>query len=189
LKKSFLFFCFFDIVKSFIIISIYNLTNDLCLPSKTFTQINQNINSTFQFEINYGQNILFTSDSFINIKQNLQSKLLISITNSFDVYFSRYSFNNFSQEDRSLIDIWIKYGQNLIFEDYAIYNIDIYRSSILRIGFQHSRGTLQMSMNAFSNINEGRFIFLRFFIIKNQITNSPYLSSLDRKRGQEWRKD
>ncbi|CAF4920221.1 unnamed protein product, partial [Rotaria sp. Silwood2] len=42
------------------------------------------------------------------------------------------------------------------FEDNAIQNIDIWRSSILRIGFQHSYGTLQMATNAFVNINEGQ---------------------------------
>ena len=45
------------------------------------------MNSTFQFEINYGQNILFTTDAFVNIKQKLQSKFSIHIINSYDVYF------------------------------------------------------------------------------------------------------
>ena len=65
------------------------------------------------------------------------------------------SLKNFHQEDRALLDIWIKYGKNLIFEQNSIQNIDIWRSSIMRIGFQHSYGTLQMATNAFVNINEG----------------------------------
>ncbi|CAF0811119.1 unnamed protein product [Rotaria sordida] len=143
-------------LKSSIIFSIYNITNDLCLPAETFSQIKQDINSTFQFQINYGKNILFTPNTFINISQRAQSKLAIFITNSLDVYFSHQSLNYFHQEDRSLLDIWIKYGKNLIFEDNAIQNIDIWRSSIMRIGFQHSYGTLQMATNAFVNINEGQ---------------------------------
>jgi len=175
---------YFDLVNSFLIISIYNLTNDLCLPNKTFSQIKQNLNSTFQFEINSIQNILFTTNSFINIKQYLQSNLLITITNSFDVYFSRYSFNNFHQENQSVIDISVKSGQNLIFEDDAIYNIDIYRSSILKIGFQYGRGTLQMATNAFSQINEGIYrvfqksvvkVFSYIFAIPHNFINNFFL--------------
>ncbi|CAF1499236.1 unnamed protein product, partial [Adineta steineri] len=169
-------------LKSSLIISIYNITNDLCLPSKTFSQIKQDMNSTFQFEINYGQNILLTSNTFININQKLQSKLAISITNSYDVYFSRYSLNNLHQEDQSFIDIWISYGQNLIFEDYAVNNIDIYRSSILRIGFQHSRGTLQMAMNAFSNINEGQGGELLFQIMNSSDFYFRFNESISLKR-------
>jgi hypothetical protein len=132
------------------------MTNNLCLPAKTFSQIKQDVNSTFQFQINYGKNILFTPHSFINITQRAQSKLSIIITNSSDVYFTQQSLKNFHQEDRSFLDIWIKYGKNLIFDDNAIQNIDIWRSSIMRIGFQHSYGTLQMATNAFANINEGK---------------------------------
>ncbi|CAF2765458.1 unnamed protein product [Rotaria sp. Silwood2] len=155
LKKEFC-FLFLFLVKSSIVFSIYNITNDLCLPAETFSQIKQDINSTFQFEIDYGKNILFKPNTFVNISQRAQSKLSIIITNSLDVYFTRQSLNYFHQEDRSLLDIWIKYGKNLIFEDNAIQNIDIWRSSILRIGFQHSYGTLQMATNAFVNINEGQ---------------------------------
>ncbi|UJR10700.1 hypothetical protein I4U23_014893 [Adineta vaga] len=149
-------------LKSSLIVSIYNLTNDLCIPSKTFSQIKQDVNSTFQLEINYGRNILFNSDSFTNINQKFESKLSVSVTNVYDVYFARYALNHIHQEDRSFVDIWMKYGQNLIFQDYAINNMDIYQASILRVGFQHSRGTLQMATNAFSSINEGQggeFIF------------------------------
>lgn len=147
--------------------------------NKTFDNVKQNLNSTFQLEINSGQNILFTSQSFNNIRQSLQSKLLISIINSFDVYFSEYSLKNFYQENQSLIDISVKYGQNLIFENYAIYY-----SNILRIAFQHSRGTLQMATNAFSRINQSileclpsnflNFLFLIDADVKLifQITNS-----------------
>ncbi|CAF1387606.1 unnamed protein product [Rotaria sordida] len=175
-------------LKSYLIISIYNLTNDLCLLNKTFNQIKQDFNSTFQFEINYGQNLLLTSNSFININQKLQSKLSIIIINSLDVYFSHYALNNIYQEDQSLIDISIKYGQNLIFDDYAINNMYIYHSSILRIGFQHSRGTLQMAMNAFSNINEGqsgRLIFQimnssNFYFRFNQTSSLERIEIIDR---------
>ena len=144
-----------NIVNSLIIMSIYNLTNDLCLSNKTFNQIKQNQNSRFEFEINLSKNIIFTTNSFIDIKQNLQSKFLINIINSFDIYFSRYSLTNIYQNNRSLIHILIKYGQNLIFEDDSIYNIDMDRQSIFTIGFQHSRGTLQMATNTFSQINQG----------------------------------
>ncbi|CAF0896471.1 unnamed protein product [Rotaria sp. Silwood1] len=175
-------------LKSYLIISIYNLTNDLCLPNKTFNQIKQDLNSIFQFEINYGQNFLFTSNSFINIYQKLQSKLFITIINSLDVYFSRYSLNNIHQKNHSLIDISIKYGQNLIFDDYAINNMSIYNSSILTIRFQYSRGALQMAMNAFSNINQGQDGKLVFQIINssnyylrfNQLTSLERIEIIDR---------
>ncbi|CAF4724445.1 unnamed protein product [Rotaria sp. Silwood1] len=175
-------------LKSSIIFSIYNITNDLCLPAETFSQIKQDINSTFQFEINYGQNILFTPNTFINISQRAQSKLSIIITNSLDVYFTHQSLNYFHQEDQSLLDIWIKYGKNLIFEDNAIQNIDIWRSSIMRIGFQHSYGTLQMATNAFVNINEGQGGKILFQIMNstdfyfrfNQSITLEHLEILDR---------
>ncbi|CAF3292890.1 unnamed protein product [Rotaria socialis] len=160
----------FDIItqlKSSIIFSIYNITNDLCLPAETFSQIKQDMNSTFQFQISYAKNILFTTDAFTNISQRAQSKLSITITNSLDVFFTNQSLNYFHQEDRSLLDIWIKYGKNLIFADYAIQNIDILRSSTMRIGFQHSSGTLQMATNAFVNINEGQGGELLFQIMNS----------------------
>ncbi|CAF4751261.1 unnamed protein product [Rotaria socialis] len=174
-------------LKSYIIISIYNLTNDLCLPNKTFDQIKQDFNSTFQFEINYGQNLLFTSNSITNVNQNLQSKFTIAIANSLDIYFSRCAFNNIHQEDHSLIDISVKYGQNLIFDDYAINNMNINHSSMLKIGYQHSIGTLQMTMNSFSNINEGQGGELVFQIMNssdfyfrfNQSTSLQRLVILD----------
>jgi len=143
------------------------MTNDLCLPSETFSQIKQDINSTFQFEIDYGKIILFTPHTFMNISQRTESKLSIIITNSLDVYFMNQSLKNFHQEDRSLIDIWIKYGRNLIFDNNAIQNIDIWRSSIMRIGFQYSSGLLQMATNAFTNINEGQGGELLFQIINS----------------------
>jgi hypothetical protein len=139
-----------------LIISILNLTNDLCLPTKAFSQIDQNQKSTFRIQIDSGQNILFASNTFFHIKQSRQSKLHIHLINSFDVYFSRYSLNHVHQEDQAQIDISIQYGQNLILEDYAIVTTDVSRSSILKIGFQHSRGTLQMARNAFSKINNGK---------------------------------
>jgi hypothetical protein len=125
------------------------------------------MNSTFQFEIDYGKNLLFSPRSFLNITQRAQSKLAIIITNSLDVYFTNQSLKNFHQEDRSLIDIWIKYSQNLIFDHHAIQNIDIWRSSIMRIGFQYSSGTLQMATNAFSHINEGQGGDLLFQIMNS----------------------
>jgi hypothetical protein len=125
------------------------------------------MNSTFQFEIDYGKNILFTPHTFMNITQRAQSKLSIIITNSLDVYFTNESLKNFHQEDRSLIDIWIKYGRNLIFDNHAIQNIDIWRSSIMRIGFQYSSGILQMKTNAFTNINEGQGGELLFQIMNS----------------------
>lgn len=178
-KKS---FSYLSIDQSLLIISIYNLTNNLCLSNQTFSQIKQQKNSTFQFEIHSGQNILLNSESFSNITQNFQSKFLISITNSYDVYFSRYSLNKFHQENRSFIDISIKRGQNLIFEDYAI---DTDRSGILSIGFQDSRGTLQMAINAFSNINEGQLQFQiinssDFYFRFNQSISLQRLEILDR---------
>ena len=78
--------------------------------------------------------------------------------NTLDVYFAEQAISNFHQEDRSLLDIWVRSGRNLIFEDYAIENVDIWRSSLMRIGFQYSSGTLQMATNAFMNINEGRLM-------------------------------
>lgn len=105
--------------------------------------------------MNYGQNILFNSHAFINISQRAESTLAISTFNSLDVYFTKQSLIDFRQQDRSFLDIWIRHGKSLIFEDNSIQNIDIWRSSILRIGFQHSSGTLQMATNAFSNIKEG----------------------------------
>ena len=132
------------------------MTKNLCLPSRTFSRMQQDINSSFELQINYGANILFKPNTFTNISQRTQSKLAIVIMNSLDVYFTHDSVNNFHQEDRSLLDIWIKYGKNLIFENNAIRNVDIWRSSIMRIGFQHSYGTLQMATNAFVNINEGK---------------------------------
>lgn len=121
------------------------------------------MNSTFQFQISYGKNILFTPNTFINISQRAQSQLSIVITNSLDVYFTNQSLNYLHQVDRSLLDIWIKYGKNLIFEDYSIQNIDIWRSSIMRIGYQYSYGTLQMATNAFLNINEGNLFFINIY--------------------------
>lgn len=117
--------------------------------NKTFNRIKQTLNSTFQFEINYGQNILFASESFNHIKQTLQSNLLINIFNSLDVYFSEYSLKNIQQENQSLIDITNKYGQNLIFENNAIYY-----SNILKIAFEYSKGTIQMATNAVSQTNQ-----------------------------------
>lgn len=170
------------------VFSIYNLTNDLCLLSETFSQIKQDVNSTFQFEIDYGKNILFNSHTFMNISQRSQSKLSIIITNSLDTYFMNQSLKNFHQEDRSFIDIWVKYGQNLIFDNYAVQNIDIWRSSIMRIGFQYSSGTLQMATNAFTSINEGQGGELLFQIMNssdfyfrfNQSTILENLEILDR---------
>ncbi|CAF2955772.1 unnamed protein product [Rotaria sp. Silwood2] len=175
-------------LKSYIIMSIYNLTNDLCLPNKTFSQIKQDLNSTFQFEIDNGQNLLLTSNSFININQKLQSKLSIIIINSLDVYFSHNALNNIHQEDHSLIDISIKYGQNLIFDDYAINHVNIYNSSILRVHFQHSRGTLQIAMNAFSSISKdqsGKLVFQitnssNFYFRFNQSTSLERIEVIDR---------
>jgi hypothetical protein len=143
------------------------MTNDLCLPSQTFSQIKQDVNSTFQFQVNYGKNIFFTPNTFSNISQRAQSKLSIVITNSLDTYFTHDSLNHFHQEDRSLLDIWIKYSKNLIFEDNAIKNIDIWRSSVMRIGFQHSYGTLQMATNAFVNINEGEYNNFLYFLFSS----------------------
>jgi hypothetical protein len=181
-------YSFIILVQSSLIVSIYNMSNDLCLPSETFSQIKQDMNSTFQFEIDYGKNILFSPRTFMNISQRVQSKLSIIITNSFDVYFSNQSLKYFHQEDRSLIDIWIKYGQNLLFDNHAIENIDIWRSSILRIGFQYSYGTLQMATNAFTNINEGQGGELLFQIMNssdfyfrfNQSTKLERLDIIDR---------
>jgi hypothetical protein len=155
MKKNEIFFCI--LVKSSIVFSLYNMTNDLCLPSQTFGQLKQDYNSTFQFEVDYGKNILFTSHTFFNISQLAQSKLSIFITNSFDVYFTKQSITSFHQQEQSLLDIWIKYGRNLIFQDNSIENMDIQRSSIMRIGYQYSYGILQMESNAFVNINEGNF--------------------------------
>ena len=138
----------------------------MCLSAETFSKIKQDVNSTFQFQIDYGQNILFKPYTFVNISQCSQSKLAITVTNSLDTYFSKKSLNDIHQDDQSLIDIWIKYGKNLIFDDNAIQNIDIWRSSIMRIGFQHSYGAMQIATNAFTNINEGNFAieicFLKF---------------------------
>ena len=154
-------------MKSSLIISIYNISTDLCFPSESFSQIQQDVNSTFQLEIDYGRNVLFTSRTFLNVSQRAQSKFSFILTNSNDVYFTNQSLTNFHQEDRSLIDIWIKYGRNLIFDNHAIANIDIWRSSLLRIGFQYSSGTLQMGSNAFSHINEGQGGELLFQIINS----------------------
>ena len=153
----------------------------LFIESNIFSNKQQK-NSTFQFEILSGQNILFNSESFHNITQNSQSKFSINIVQSYDVYFSRYSLSNFHQIARSLIDISVKYGQNLIFEDYAIHNINTDRSGILGIGFQHSRGTLQMAINAFANdelqfrITNSSDFYLRF----NRSTSLQRLEILDR---------
>jgi len=62
------------------------MTNNLCFLVETFSQIKQDINSTFQFEINYEKNILFTPHTFINISQrvhnqNYQLLLLIHLLN------------------------------------------------------------------------------------------------------------
>lgn len=132
------------------------MTSDLCLPSNTFSHIQQDINSTFQFQIQYASNILFTNHSVRNITQRTRSQFSLVLINVFDVYFDQYSINAFHQEDHSLFDIWIKYGNNLIFEDDSVQNIDIWRSSLMRVGFQYSSGALQLATNAFSDINEGK---------------------------------
>jgi hypothetical protein len=95
--------------------------------------------------------------------------------------------NDFHQNNRSFIDISIKYGQNLIFEDYAI---DTDRSGILRINFQDSRGTLQMAINTFSNINEGELQFQilnssDFYFRFNQSISLQRLEILDRLLSSE----
>ncbi|CAF1381530.1 unnamed protein product [Adineta steineri] len=154
-------------LKSSITFSLYNITNDLCLPSETFSQIKQDFNSTFQFEIDYGKDVLFTPKTFFNISQFAQSKLSIILRNSYDVYFMNQSIKNIHQQEQSLLDIWIKYGRNLIFQENSIQNIDIQHSSIMRIGYQYSYGTLQMDLNAFANINEGRGGELLFQIMNS----------------------
>lgn len=141
------------------IFSIFNLTEDLCLPAETFSQIRQDMNSSFQFQVHFANKILFSSNSVINISQRAQSKFSILMIRTNDIYFDQYAIDHFHQEDRSLLDIWIKYGHHLIFEDNSIQNIDIWRSSLMRIGFQNSQGKLQMKPNAFHHINEGFFSF------------------------------
>lgn len=91
----------------------------------------------------------------MNITQRGQSKFSILLSETSNGLFDQYSINHFHQEDRSLLDIWVKYSRNLLFEDYSIQNVDIWRSSIMRIGFQHSSGRLQMKSNAFQKIHEG----------------------------------
>lgn len=148
-------------MNSSLIFSIYNLTDDLCLPSETFSHIDQDVNSTFQFQLQYGSNLLFTNHSVLNVTQRGQSKFAFILINLFDVYFDEQSITYFHQEDQSFFDIWIKYGNNLIFEDNAIQNIDIWRSSVMRVGFQYSSGALQIATNAFSDINEGKSLSSR----------------------------
>jgi len=81
----------------------------------------------------------------------------LKIFSLFDIYFSSYSFNNISQTNQSTIEISTEHIQNLIFDDYAIQtNDDKSRSSSIKIAFEHSRGTLQMSTNTFSLINNGK---------------------------------
>lgn len=153
-----------------------------------FSQIKQDMNSTLQFEVDYGKNLLFTPRTFYNITQRAQSKFTLILTNCNEIYFTNQSLTNFHQEDRSLIDIWVKYSRNLIFDNYAIVNLDIWRSSLLRIAFQYSSGTLQMGPYAFTQINEGQGGELIFQIINSSdfyfrfdsSTNLERLEMLDR---------
>ncbi|CAF0848069.1 unnamed protein product, partial [Didymodactylos carnosus] len=171
-------------LQSTVIISIFNISNDICFPSLTFSCLSQDINSTFQLQVTYGKNILFSKESFVNITQRYKSTLSLLISNCTDIYLSKYSIVNFHQQDQCLIDIWIKYSKNLIFDDYSIKNIDIFKSSILRIGFQYSTGTLQIASNAFTNINEGYGGELLFQIMESNDFyirfNRSALSSLER---------
>jgi hypothetical protein len=144
-------------VQSSLTVSIFNLTSDLCLPARTFSRIEQDMNSTFQFQVHLAGSIGFNADALLNISQRAQSKFSLLLVNTLDVHFDQQSINYVRQEDRSLLDIWIKYGKNLVFDDRSVQNIDIWRSSFMRIGFQYSSGRLQIATNAFSHINEGKF--------------------------------
>lgn len=170
------------------IISIYNITNDLCISSKTFSQIQQDLNSTFQLDINHGQDLVFNSHAFVNITQRAQSKFSIVVNHCADIFFVSEALKDFHQEDQSLIDIWIKSSQNLLFDQNAIEYVNIYGSSIMRIGYQYCRGKLQMSTNSFHDINEQQGGHLLFQIINstdfslrfNQTVQLERLEILDR---------